>query len=379
MALTDDYLVLFDRLEGKEEHRFTSLLQLKGFRGIEGAYPARHTEQLSENIRSDGQFITDVNWYRAEAGTKASFEQIFTEDDAGELLRGDRTNHNIPGKLYTDVYTAWPPETTQFVGRVAVYDGWPASGNGYTIPLAYRVEGDGRVLREGSFNGWILGRGEIDEDISGLRELKLFLKQGESHDELGKPVKTPQGCFWGEILLEMDDGSAVNIGELLKEKEHDARSETGDCPKDSLDCEMVLSLENVDMGEGVGRDYRGGRVTIIGTEYPSAIPASPVNHDRESVITICLPQGAARLKACVGVDAFAGDEDARRKTYGVQTTGSRASFITVIEPYEAKEKRVIDRVEAIDEHTVLIRRADGQSETVIFDEAEGKVHMHGGN
>ncbi len=31
-------------------------------------------------------------------------------------------------------------QTEQMVGRVAVYDGWAADGNGYTIPLSYRVE-----------------------------------------------------------------------------------------------------------------------------------------------------------------------------------------------------------------------------------------------
>ena len=36
MALTDDYIVLFDYLEGEREHQYDSLLQIKGFLGIEG-------------------------------------------------------------------------------------------------------------------------------------------------------------------------------------------------------------------------------------------------------------------------------------------------------------------------------------------------------
>ena len=116
-----------------------------------------------------------------------------------------------------DVYTAWPPQTEQIVGRVAVYDGWAADGTGYTIPLSYRVEGDGAVLAQGAFDGWILGRGTVDVDLTGVRELSLILKQNDISSENRDFVRTPQGCFWGEAVITFRDGTSVDIGTWIRE------------------------------------------------------------------------------------------------------------------------------------------------------------------
>lgn len=61
MAVTDDYVILFDELEGEREHQFDSLLQIKGFTGIraEKLEPIQHTNQWTDNPLSDAQFITD--------------------------------------------------------------------------------------------------------------------------------------------------------------------------------------------------------------------------------------------------------------------------------------------------------------------------------
>lgn len=103
------------------------------------------------------------------------------------------------------------------VGRVAVYDGWVADGNGYTIPLSYHVELDGITEDESAFDGWILGRGEEALDVKGVSQATLSLKQGAMHDEIGEPVRTPQGIFWGEICLKLEDGNVINLGQRLTE------------------------------------------------------------------------------------------------------------------------------------------------------------------
>lgn len=358
MAVTDDYIVLFDYVQGEREHIYDSLMQIKGFRGIAGknVVCVKHTEQLDANPVSDAQFITDCDWYRAEGVTKAGFETIFTEEDAGEQLRCDRSNYNEPGLLKMDVYTAWPPRTEQIVGRVAVYDGWAADGTGYTIPLAYRVEGDKAVLAEGAFDGWILGRGEIDVDLTGISELTLVLKQGDISSENRDFVRTPQGCFWGEAVLCLNDGTCVDIGSLIR------------------DHAESITFENIDLGCGVGKDYRNGRVTIVGTVYENAIPASTLDHEKEGKIRICLKdipaekREGARLRACVGVDAFAGDESRKRKTYAVRTEGVKARFVTVIEPYEAEP--VVREVVSVDENTVKVVLADGRVQTLSVENME---------
>lgn len=376
MAVTDDYIVLFDYLLGEDTHTFDSLMQIKGFQEITGDFVVRerHTEQLDANPVSDAQFITDCDWYRAEGVTKAHFETRFTEEDAGEQQRCDRSNYNEPGLLKIDVYTAWPPRTEQIVGRVAVYDGWAADGTGYTIPLAYRVEGDGVVLAQGAFDGWILGRGTVDVELTNVRELSLVLKQDDISSENRDFVCTPQGCFWGEAVIRLKDGTAIDIGAMLREN-----SANPDYP-------IKITFENIDMGCGIGRDYKNGRVTIVGAQYDNAIPASTIDHCKEGRIHISLADipiekmAGARLRACVGVDAFAGDESRKRKMYAVRTKGTKARFVTVLEPFESKA--AVCDVIAVDENQVKVALTDGRVQTVSImdmehrDSSKVRVSVH---
>lgn len=376
MAMTEDYIVLFDYLQGSEEHVFDSLMQIKGFQGIVGdsVLYNKHTEQLDDNPVSDAQFITDCDWYRAEGVTKAHFETVFTEADAGEQQRCDRSNYNEPGLLKMDVYTAWPPQTEQIVGRVAIYDGWAADGTGYTIPLSYRVEGDGNVLAQGAFDGWILGRGVVDVDLSGVRELSLVLKQDDISSENRDFVCTPQGCFWGEAIIMLKDGTSIDIGAWIRENTENTKDT--DCKKSEVNTDNAINVtfENIDMGCGIGRDYQDGRVTIVGTQYDNAIPASTVDHGREGAIHISLADisaerlEGARLRACVGVDAFAGDESQKRKMYAVRTKGVKARFVTVVEPYESGA--AVREVIAVDENQVQVVLKDGRVQTVGISDME---------
>ena len=424
MAVTDDYIVLFDYVKGEEEHCYDSLMQIKGFLGIEGSSVkrTRHTEQMNPNPVSDAQFITDCDWYEVDGDSVARFRTVFTEEHAGERLVCDRSNYNEPGILNMDIHTAWPRRTEQMVGRVAVYDGWAADGNGYTIPLSYRVELDGITADKGAFDGWILGRGEVSLEVKGVSQAVLSLKQGAMHNEIGEPVRTPQGVFWGEICLELEDGKAINLGQRLKEAASDSgqdgayglrqeqNQERGQgqnrvCSQEQDQNRSQgyreasgrglehggmqaresggkwsadrIQMENVDSGCGIGRDYKGGRVTIVGTEYPYALGASPVDHERESRIILNLEGlGAVRLTACVGVDAFPGDEWQKRKTYAVRSRGMLGRFVTVIEPYESEP--VIAAVTAESPDCVQVALRDGRVQTITLDgmkEGQPKVRL----
>lgn len=368
MAVTDDYIVLFDYVQGETEHRYDSLMQIKGFLALEGegVRHTGHTEQMDDNPVSEAQFITDCDWYEVQGESVARFLKSFTEEESqGERLVCDRSNYNEPGDLHMDVHTAWPPKTEQMVGRVAVYSGWAADVSGYTIPLSYQLKKDGEIAGQGAFDGWILGRGEIDVDISGAQQIELTLRQGCMYNEIRDPVKTPQGVFWGEICLELEDGSVLNLGQCLAEQ-NSPRSDWA---------HHAVRMENVDEGCGIGRDYKGGRVTIVGTEYPFAIPASPAEHEKESRVILNLSRiGALRLKACIGVDAFPGDESQNRKTYAVRTSGKTGRFVTVIEPYESVP--TVKRAEADGPDSVTVMLADGRAERVSVTGMEtGKVQI----
>jgi len=293
---------------------------------------------MEQNPKSDAQFITDCNWYQVKGESKASFLTVFTEEDAGEGKRCDRSNYNVPGVLYTDIYTVWPRDTVQMTGKVAVYKGWAASGDGYTIPFQYSVEADGYMVKSGGFDGWILGKEEVTVDLKGARELKFHIKNGDSSDEHGNPVTTPQAIFLGFAELEREDGSVIRLSEL------------------------DYQTENIDNGFGEGRDYQNGRVVIEGEEYPYAMPCSPVNHEKEGCITVHTEGKFIRFHFCIGVDAFPGDESNDRITYSIQTKGKKVHYITVLEPYE--KSSVIAKVEGICETAVRIYRQDGGVEEI---------------
>jgi len=333
MGVTDDYIVLFDYLEGEQDHQFDCLFQIKGFKELkaERLSGMKHSSQWTDHPMSDAQFITDCRWYEAQGSSTASFETIFGE---GEDLRGTRTSYNTPGMLKMDVHTAWPRRTEHILGRAAEY-------HGITIPMAYAVEVDGKVMAEGSFGAWILGEGKVDLELGEhVRILTLRVRNDPTYTEQGYPIQTKQGLFWGEAYLIMADGTRFNVSELSPE------------------------FINVDIGFGVGKDYEGGRVTIVGNEYPDAIPTSPINHEQEAVIHIDLKGlKAVRFAGLIGADAFPGDETQRRMTYGIRTNGRIGRFITVVEPYESNG--MILSVHSPDENTIWVELQDGRSQEII--------------
>jgi hypothetical protein len=329
MAITDDYIVLFDDLVGVREHQFDALFQIKGFRELkaEELTYSGHTSQWTENPLSDAQFITDCHWYKTQGTSTARFITVFGE---GEDQRGNRTNHNTPGLLKMDVHTAWPLQTDIVIGRAAEY-------HGITIPMDYTVEADGRVLAQGGFGAWLLGEGKCDVDVTGAEALTLRVNNHPVYTEQKYPQRSKQGLFWGDAYIVTADGTRLNLSGL------------------------DLAFENVDPGFGFGKDYEGGRVTVVGKEYPHAIPASPVDHDREAVIHLDLSDlQAVRFVGLIGADAFPGDEGQRRMTYGVRTRGTAARYITVVEPYEADS--MIAGVTASDGNTVEVLLKDGRTQ-----------------
>lgn len=357
MAVTDDYIVLFDYLQGEEEHTFRSLLQIKGFLGIEGENVTcvGHTEQMSTNPLSDAQFITDCSWYNVQSPTVAHFETIFTEEDTGKTLRADRSNYNEVGSLKIDAYTAWPTESEQMVGRVALAGTWPPDGRGYTIPLSYEWRADDTVLQTGEFNGWILGRESYEGTFtSQVKELTFIIRQGDRLSDFGAFARTAQGIFMGEIILQYGDGSEKNLGELLYNQQ------------------LQVDYQNIDQGYGIGKDYQKGRVTIVGTEYSYAIPCSTEDHNLPGIIKVNVAkEDLVGIKMCIGIDAFPGEEQQKRKTYGVKTKGTKARFITVIEPFE--NQSVVRKVEATDENQVVVTLIDGKVQTLRINHMEGGI------
>lgn len=96
-----------------------------------------------------------------------------------------------------------------------------------------------------------------------------------------------------------------------------------------------------------------------------------MDHDRESRILLNLEgQEAVKLTACVGVDAFAGDEWQKRKTYAVRQRGRVGRFVTVIEPYESES--VVDQVDAHSPDQVEVTLKDGTVQVITLQDTMGE-------
>ena len=185
----------------------------------------------------------------------------------------------------------------------------------------------------------LIGTEPIRADLTGVDTLTLRLFCPPLMTEQFDPFDSKQGLFLGDAVLTRADGSSLRLADL---------------PRQTV---------NIDLGFGIGRDYENGRVLISGKQMDDAIPLSPLDHHQEAVLTIDLRGlNAVRLEAELGVDAFPGDEQQRRRTYAIQTSGTEARFVTVIEPFE--NRPMISRVESVDADTVKVYLADGRQQTV---------------
>ncbi len=376
MAVLDDYVVIFDSLQGEREHRYESLMQIKGFQslkpvqGMPGMQPETaeekqgmptdaageqsgagtgyhgkkrtvspdgHTGKKSEDPRSDEQFITDCFWYGAEGETVASFETIYGK---GEDLRGTRSSYNTEGSLHMNVYTAWPLKTRQCLGLAA-------EDLGQKYPYSLKVWDGENCVESFSANPWLLGARKLDIALQpDSNRLKLEIHPKPLYSEQMYPHDSGQCLFLGKAFVELEDGRKLSLSK------------------------MPAKRTNIDEGKDIGKDYQGGRVLSEGEEYPDAIPVSAIDHSRSGVLEYDLTDiRAVRLTGVIGVDNFPGDEGQRRRTYGVAQRAAHGRFITVIEPHEGTGK--IASVEGMSENQVRVRYQDGSWQEILAEDMDG--------
>lgn len=343
MAVLDDCIVLFDSLEGEREHRYESLMQIKGFRSLSPAGETGsvllecHTGKKDQDPRSDEQFITDCFWYRAQGETAARFETRF---GPGEDLRGTRSRYNEPGSLHMDVYTAWPHETRQCLGLAA-------EDLGQRSPCELRIKEDGNCRESFCANPWLLEARRLELALDpDSRTLTLEIRNKPLYTEQGYPYESPQCLFLADAFLLLENGEKLSLSGL------------------------PAKSRNIDGGMGIGRDYEGGRVLIEGEEYSDAIPISTQDHGQWGILEYDLSRlRAVGFTALAGVDNFPGDEDQRRRTYGVAQQAVKGRFITVIEPHEGSRR--IASVEGLSKDRVRIYFQDGSRQEVWVEDLEG--------
>jgi len=203
--------------------------------------------------------------------------------------------------------------------------------------LFYTVRGDGKELTEGKVGAWILGHGDIDVPLVGVKQLEL-----ETRTELSKKPT----LFWAGSVIVTRDGKQIPLSQL------------------------PTTSENVTPAKAANQDYFGGPVKIVGTEYKDAVAAEPKDANSPGVVRVDLSGiDAVRFKAVVGSDYPLGNEAQRRKTYAVRAQGTEAQFITLIEPYENEPK--IRSASAVDANHVRVELIDGRVQELTLQNLTG--------
>ena len=289
MIVTDDYVLLSDYLKGAKPHTFESLMQMKGFGGIDGAdvKPERHDAQWDTNPELDAQFVTDADWYSANGPTRTRFTQRW---GPGADNEGTRTFENTDGVLNLDVHSLWPAKQELMIATVP--EPHPVEKR-----LFYSVKGDDIELHAGKFGAWVLGKDDVDVPIEGVKQLELQTRVEGSKKST---------VFWANARVVLADGSERSIGEL------------------------PLTYENIDAPKESGKDYYGGPIKIVGMTYRDAVAGQPKKADAAGIVKVDLSSvRAVRFRTTLGGDYPLGDETQRRKTFASKVVGTEASFVNL--------------------------------------------------
>jgi hypothetical protein len=335
--VTDHYIVLADYLEGKEEHTFDNLLQIRGFQNIEGdgVQKTRHTEQMGTNPRLATQLITNCQWWEKDGTSRTRFRTIF--DEKSHL--NWRTLKGKKGDLYADVYSAWPKNSEIMVGsapEVRSRAGW----------AKFSIEIDGEVLAEDEFSPWILGRKKIELEIPKHAKILILKTQNEDRRKGGGFILGKGDClFWGGGQLLLSNGERLKFSELQKQGKLTLKG-----IRTNVDGRP--DIEKIQTGE----DYGAGPVVIAGKPFRESLPAQP---NGKGEVRIDLSNlNANGLSVEFGADYPQGQVSKyQRHTFSVRSKGESAQFLTVIEPFEEESSSMIQTVEALSatELSVLLR------------------------
>jgi hypothetical protein len=337
MIVTDDYVVLADDVNGTREHTFESLFQLKGFQGLDAPDKKwlRHDAQWNPDPVGSAQFVTDADWYSAQAPAVAHFIEKW---GPGADEEGSRSTSNAPGVLKLDVHSAWPPAQEIMVATAP-------EQHDVDKQLTYTVTGDGRTLAEGKFGAWILGQADIDVPLEGIRKLKLETKVDHSK----KPT-----LFWANARIVTRDGREHTIEEVAKLFANGRPA--------------FLTSQNVVPGPApMDADYFGGPIKIAGNRYDSGLPAEPKDASQPATTTLDLDMSgldAVRFKSVLGSDYPPGPEEQRRKVYAIRSPAGtdEARFLTVIEPYA--DQPVVKSVQASSADGLVVELTDGRVQEI---------------
>jgi hypothetical protein len=203
--------------------------------------------------------------------------------------------------------------------------------------LWYTVKGDGKVLGEGKFGSWILGEATIDVPVQGLKQLDLETKiEGAKKNTL----------FWGNARIVTATGEEIPLTQL------------------------PVHFENVVQPPAPGKDYYGGPIKIVGADYTQGTPAEPQDAKAPGIANVDLSAThAARFKATLGGAYPLGDAGQLHKIYGIRSEGTKARFLTLIEPYD--KQSIVKSARALSADQFQVELTDGRIQDLTIANMEG--------
>jgi hypothetical protein len=314
------------------KHTFDSLLQLTGFQSLDapGKTFLRHDAQWNPDPVGSAQFVTDCDWYSAQAPARAHFSMYWKTDPTDPKKTIAPTLCSEDGTLNLDVLSLWPQSQQIMVGQSPQVDATEKK-------LWYTVKGDGKVLDEGKFGSWILGQANIDVPVQGLKELDLETKVQDAKKNT---------LFWGDARVVTAAGEEIPLSKL------------------------PVKFENVVQPPAPGKDYYGGPIKIVGQPYTEATPAEPQNQAASGVAQVDLSGvQAVRFKATLGGAYPLGDAGQLHKVYSIRAEGTEARFLTIIEPYD--KQSVIKSARALSADKFEVELTDGRVQELTINNLEG--------
>lgn len=334
--VTDDYVLLMDYLEADSIHTFDNLLQLRGASVDGNVTRIGHDAQFDESPLSSGQFITSVDnyGYRPGAVVKSIHRYAPMGKDGHNEAHGNWESggqnrlYNNPGELRMDVYPLWPSSGEMRIGDYA--ECW---SNDHTI--AYAIESDNVECVRDTINSWLIGASKFDVKLN--RPSTLRINVNDKHSSWGK-----NAAMLVDGRVATADGKVVDLSAL------------------------PVKYTNVIALSTPSTDYYGGPIKIAGQRYDNAIGLQPEDLSKPASVEFDLSGlNATGISGTVGCDYFTGDEEQIRKTVAMRQRGSKAKFITLIEPYESKS--MVKTAKADDDGNVTVTLTDGRVQKLTVD------------
>ena len=145
-AVTDDYVLIADHVRAPGAHTYDWLIHPIGFQDSQAAATRMvgHSDHLLDDAAGSYHYITDCDWFEAEAPLVHAFRD---------------------GSTWLTVHSVWPITLNGALGTFP----FP------TADVSYRIDGDGRYLADGGFVANAFDAHAIDVDVTGVSALGLTL------------------------------------------------------------------------------------------------------------------------------------------------------------------------------------------------------------